>query len=245
MASKLVFPECSKDAMGPWGYFVTNQRAAVSVSASPFDRCSDTNGLRDRQTARWLRPNRSASCCFDRGDIDFSHCHHRLERALRGRTIRIGRCFHQHARRDLPSQAPFVFAPSACALGTSISDNRVPVTIGLGLILGEDLKRKRFTVLESRAAIQPEAGHSHHRKLNSEHLPLFASRVVAGCAVNGCYGTVRKRFGVEPRRLFCCPVIPKTNHILSHLVSPSLCQLDEPTLRTAPTGTFPIADARL
>src|SRR5205807_5968120 len=67
-----------------------------------------------------LRP--SASCCFDRGDVDLFHFHHRLKRALRGRTIRIGRRFQQYAWGDLPGQAPFVLAPSACALGAAIAD---------------------------------------------------------------------------------------------------------------------------
>jgi hypothetical protein len=52
--------------------------------------------------ARALGASRSASCCFDRGDVDLFHFHHRLERALRGRTIRIGRCFQQYAWGDLP-----------------------------------------------------------------------------------------------------------------------------------------------
>ena len=49
---------------------------------------------------------------LDRGDVDLLHAHHRIKRALcfiaAGRQ-RLG----QHARRDLPGDAPLVFAPAA------------------------------------------------------------------------------------------------------------------------------------
>jgi hypothetical protein len=54
------------------------------------------------QSQRALRASRPASRCFDRSDVDLFHFHHRLERALRGRTIRIGRCFQQYSWGDLP-----------------------------------------------------------------------------------------------------------------------------------------------
>ncbi len=43
----------------------------------------------------------------------FLHFHHRLERALGGRTVGIGRCVEQRPRGDLPGQAPSVLAPAA------------------------------------------------------------------------------------------------------------------------------------
>src|SRR3982074_2036505 len=76
---------------------------------------------------------------FDRGDVDFLHAHHGLECALcfvaAGRH-RLG----QHARRDLPGDAPSVLAPAARTLLASIADNGVPVAGGLWLIVGGDLK---------------------------------------------------------------------------------------------------------
>ncbi len=96
--------------------------------------------------------------------------------------------------------------------------------------LGDDLKRKGFIVLESRAAIQAEPGDAHHRKLNREHVPLFAIRVIAGGVMNRCHGTVRKSPGVEPGGFFCCAVIPKTNHVLGQRPSPFIRQLSESTM---------------
>ena len=88
----------------------------------------------------------------------------------------------QRARGDLPGQAPFILAPPALTLGAAVADDRIPVAIGLGLILGEDLKRKGFAVLESRAAVQAEAGHTQHRELDRENLALLSIREIAGGA---------------------------------------------------------------
>src|SRR3982750_1904908 len=52
---------------------------------------------------------------FDLGDVDLAHRHHRFERALGSTAVRIVHCLEQHARRDLPGEAPFVLAPAACA----------------------------------------------------------------------------------------------------------------------------------
>src|SRR5207247_6419736 len=88
---------------------------------------------------------RGSSCAaarrFDRGDVDLLHAHHGIECALC--FIAAGRqrlC--QHARRDLPGDAPLVLAPAARALLASIADNSVPVAVGLLLIIGGDLKRE-------------------------------------------------------------------------------------------------------
>src|SRR5258705_13286793 len=67
---------------------------------------------------------------FDRGDVDFLHAHHGIECALC--LIPAGRqrlC--QHARRDLPGDAPPVLTPAARTLLASIADNGVPVAVGL------------------------------------------------------------------------------------------------------------------
>src|ERR1700704_1237282 len=90
---------------------------------------------------------------FDRGDVDFLHAHHGLERALC--FIAAGRHrLRQHARRDLPGDAPFVLAPAARTLLAAIADDGVPVAVGLLLIVGGDLKREGFVVLEHGAAVE-------------------------------------------------------------------------------------------
>src|SRR6476646_6542234 len=77
----------------------------------------------------------AAPCGLDLGDVDLLHVHHRLECALcfvaAGRH-RLG----QHARRDLPGDAPLVLAPAARTLLAAIADDGVPVTVGLLLIVG-------------------------------------------------------------------------------------------------------------
>src|SRR5688572_25579585 len=101
---------------------------------------------------------------LDCRDVNLSHIHHRIERALGGSAIRIGYRLHQGYRRDLPGKAPFVLAPAALALLAAVADDRVPVAIRLGLIGGCDLKREGFVVLERGSAIESDAGNSHHRK---------------------------------------------------------------------------------
>src|SRR5690606_15625818 len=158
----------------------------------------------------------SAPRGFDRSDVDFLHLHHRFECSLCSSTIGIGRCFHENARRDLPGQTPLVLAPSAHALGATVADDRIPITVGLFLSFGEDLKREGFAVFECRAAVQAEARHAHDRELDGEHLPLFAGRKVAGRPMNGCHGAVRERPGIEVGRFFRGVVIPKANDVLGH-----------------------------
>src|SRR5690349_3428244 len=90
---------------------------------------------------------------LDLGDVDLLHLHHRLERALGFGTAGRHR-LHQHARRDLPGDAPLVLAPAAGALLPAIADDGIPVAVGLRLILGGDLERERLAVLERRSAIE-------------------------------------------------------------------------------------------
>src|SRR5437660_8258341 len=159
--------------------------------------------------------------CLDRGDVDLLHSHHRLERALGGRLILTGRRFQECTRGDLPGQAPSVLAPPARAFGSSVADDRIPVTIGLGLVLGADLEREGFAVFESGAAVQSETGYPQHRELDRQHLSLLASRVIAGRAMDSGDGAVWEGPGVKPRGIFCRAVVPKANHVLSHrLVAP-------------------------
>src|SRR5262245_59441601 len=77
---------------------------------------------------------------LDGDDVDLLHLHHRLERALGGGAIGIGDRVDQGDRRDLPGHAPLVLAPAARTLLAAVADDRVPVTIGFGLVGGGDLK---------------------------------------------------------------------------------------------------------
>src|SRR3954471_21320593 len=76
----------------------------------------------------------AASRSLDGGDVDLSHRHHRIERALRRSRVRIADRLRQRDRRDLPGDAPPVLAPSALALLAAVADDRVPVAIGFSLV---------------------------------------------------------------------------------------------------------------
>src|SRR5438552_1724118 len=69
---------------------------------------------------------------LDCSDVDLSHLHHRIERALGGSGIGIRDRFRQSQRRNLPGQAPFVLAPTARTLFAAVADDFVPVMIGFG-----------------------------------------------------------------------------------------------------------------
>ena len=59
-----------------------------------------------------IRRTSAAPGGFDLGDVDFLHGHHGIEGALG--FIAAGRHrLGQHARGDLPGDAPFVLAPAA------------------------------------------------------------------------------------------------------------------------------------
>src|SRR5215210_4318000 len=62
---------------------------------------------------------------LNRRNVDLAHRHHRLERALCLRLVGVGRKLEQHARRDLPREAPFVLAPAASAFLAAVADDRV------------------------------------------------------------------------------------------------------------------------
>lgn len=73
--------------------------------------------------------------------------------------IAAGRqCLCQHARRDLPGDAPLVLTPATRTLLASIADNGVPVAVGLPHIIGGDLKRESFVMLERGTSVEAETG---------------------------------------------------------------------------------------
>src|SRR5258708_16177025 len=130
---------------------------------------------------------------FDRGDVDLLHAHHGIECALC--FIAAGRqrlC--QHARRDLPGDAPLVLAPAARTLLASIADNCVPVAVGLLLIIGGDLKRESLVMLERGTAVEADAGDAGDCEFHRQYVALLAGWVVTGCAVDATHGAVGKRF---------------------------------------------------
>src|SRR4051812_14767774 len=155
---------------------------------------------------------------LDRRDVDFLHLHHRLERALcfgaAGRH-RLG----QHARRDLPGDAPSVLAPAARALLSAIAHDGVPVAVGLLLIVGGDLEREGFVVLEHGTAVEADAGYSGDREFDHQHVALLAGRVVTGCTADGSHRAVRKGRGVKAGGSLGVLVVPDADRVLCHGMS--------------------------
>src|SRR5215510_2202405 len=116
--------------------------------------------------ATQMNPPRSEECfrgispaprSLDRSDVDLLHAHHRRKCALR--FIAPGsQCLGQHAWRDLPGDAPPVFAPAALTLLAAIANNGIPIAVGLLLIVGGDLEGEGFVVLERGTAIETHTG---------------------------------------------------------------------------------------
>src|SRR5437588_3816640 len=147
------------------------------------------------QTPRWVNIGTSAAPRrLDRGDVDLLHAHHRFKRALC--FIAAGRHrLHQHARRDLPGDAPLVFAPAARALLAAIADDGVPIAVGLGLIVGGDLEREGFAMFERGTAVEADTTDTGNFEFDDEHISLLARWVVAGCTLDGTHCAVGKGFG--------------------------------------------------
>src|SRR3954449_2498402 len=156
--------------------------------------------------------------CLDRGDVDLLHAHHRLKRALC--LITAGRKgLDQHARGDLPGDAPLVFAPAARTLLAAIADDGVPVAVGLVLIVGGDLEREGFALFERGTAVEAETRDAGDCEFHRQHVALLAGWVVTGCTVDAAHGTVGKGFGVEAGSSLCVLIVPQANRVLGHCVS--------------------------
>src|SRR5258705_2262215 len=155
---------------------------------------------------------------FDRGDVDFLHAHHGIECAL---------CFSaagrqrlcQHARRDLPGDAPLVLAPAARTLLACIADNGVPVAVVFLLIVGGDLNGESFVMLERGTAVEAHTRDAGDCEFHRQHVALLAGGIVTGCTVDGAHGAVRKGFGVEAGSSLRVLVVPQANRVLGHCLS--------------------------
>src|SRR5207248_9661270 len=104
----------------------------------------------------------------------------------------------QHARRDLPGNAPLVLAPAARALLATIANDRVPVAVGLLLIIGGDLERKGFVMFERRTTVEPDTRDAGNCEFDRQDVVLLAGWIVTGRTVDRAHRAVRKNLGVEP-----------------------------------------------
>jgi len=169
---------------------------------------------------------------LDCSDVDLRHLHHRIERALGGSGVGIGDRFRQDDRRNLPGQSPFVLAPAARALLAAVADDRGPIPIRFGLVIGCDLKGERFVVLERRPAVESEARNAHHGELDRQHIAFLPRRKVSRCAVHRADGRIGKRLGVEPRGVLGVAIVPKANRVLCGLHDVTLHRDGRPRLES-------------
>src|SRR5205823_9214470 len=166
-------------------------RRRVNRSRRPSDIRSTKRGRR-----RASAPPRG----LDSGDVDLLHRHHRLEGTLRliaTSRKRLG----EHARGNLPREAPAVLAPTALALLAAIADDRVPIAVRLFLIVCGDLEGKGLAVPKRRAAVETKTGNAQKGELHRQYIALFAVRVVTVRLVNSGHLAIGKGGGVEARRL--------------------------------------------
>src|SRR5688500_14043406 len=105
---------------------------------------------------------------LDLRDVDLAHRHHRVERALRRGLVRTGSRVEQHARSDLPGEPPFVLAPAAFAFRAAVADDRIPVAVGLFLILGNYHQADGFIWLEDRAAVEADEFPPEHGEFDGQ-----------------------------------------------------------------------------
>ncbi len=68
-------------------------------------------------------------------NVNLFHRHHGLEGTF-GHVTAASEGIRQHLRGDLPRHAPFIFAPAALAFLSTVIDDRVPVAVGFGLVIG-------------------------------------------------------------------------------------------------------------
>src|SRR6516165_2691321 len=164
---------------------------------------------------------------LNRGDVDFLHFHHRIENALcfiAASRKRVG----QHAWRNLPGNSPLIFAPPALALLSAITDDCVPVTVGLFLIFSRDLKREGFVMLENGTAVEAETGYAEDGEFNRQHVALLSARIVARCIVHGSDSAVGKGRSIEAGSSLGVLVVPQANGVLGHCLAFSLWKIFTP-----------------
>ena len=122
----------------------------------------------------------------------------------------------------MPRQAPAVFAPATFAGLAAVVDDGVPQAVGLGLVVGGDLEREGFAVLELRAAVQADAGDADDGECNREHVSLLASGVVGGRAEHLADGAVGEGGSVEVGGLDGAAVKPQAQGVFGgHGVAPA------------------------
>src|SRR4029079_1189188 len=102
------------------------------------------------------------------------------------------------------------------ALLAAITDDGVPVAVGLLLIVGGDLEREGFVMLEHGAAIEADTRDAGDGECDRQHVALLAGGIVAGRTKDGAHRALGKGLGVESGGSFGVFVVPEANRVLGH-----------------------------
>jgi hypothetical protein len=86
------------------------------------------------------------------------------------------------------------------------------------LIVGRDLKRESFVMLERGAAVEAETRDAGDREFHRQHVALLAGGIVTGCTMDGAHGAVGKGLGVEAGSSLCVLIVPQANRVLGHCI---------------------------
>src|SRR5690606_34952758 len=105
-------------------------------------------------------------------------------------------------------------APAAGAFLAAMADDRIPVAIGLGLVVGGHLERERRAVAEGRPAIEAQAGDAQQGEAHDEHVAGLAGGVVAWRVVDCVDAAVREGVGIERGRVQRGAVEPEAYGVL-------------------------------
>src|SRR3546814_6262611 len=151
-------------------------RLGITVRMPASARPSPKGGERPRSGRNLAARHDGASTSprrLDRGDVDFLHGHHGIKRALC--FVAAGRQgVGQYARSDLPGNPPLVLAPAARALLAAVADDGIPIAVGLLLIVGGDLEREGFVMLERGTPVEAETRNARNGEFDRQHVALFA-----------------------------------------------------------------------
>jgi hypothetical protein len=129
---------------------------------------------------------------FNRRNVDFLHRHHGIHCTLHRSLVRVLHRGEQRPRNDLPGVSPAVLTPAAIALDAAVVDDGVPIAIGFGLVVGEDLEADRFIGLDLWPPVQPDKRLTKHREFDRQLVSCYTAGVVGRGLHRGSNSAVGK-----------------------------------------------------
>src|SRR4029077_8176879 len=111
--------------------------------------------------------------------------------------VRIVKSLEQRAWGDLPGEPPLVPTPAAVAFLSAVVDDRVPVMIGLRLVIGEDHETDGFVRTEDRPTVEADERTAEHSEVDCQLVPGSAVRVVRRGGIRRADMAVGERLGIE------------------------------------------------